>query len=59
MHVWDEEEDIDIVEFKHSNLFIPRERVLGLSNAGAQVIRGLHFLAASKRSLKLRCMSNM
>ena len=47
MHVWDEE-DIDIVEFKHSNLSIPRERVLNLPNAAAQVIGGLHFLAASK-----------
>ena len=44
MHVWDEE-DTDIFD---SYLPIPRERVLNLPNAAAQVIGGLHFLSASK-----------
>ena len=39
MHVWDEED---------TDMPIPRERILNLPNAAAQVIGGLHFLAASK-----------
>ena len=38
----------DIVELKHDKLPIPKDRVLNLPNAVAQLVCGLHFLAVAK-----------
>ena len=38
----------DIVELKHDKLPVPKDRVLNLPNAVAQLIGGLHFLAVAK-----------